>query len=169
MKLYEIDERIEEITALLEPDCNGELPINFIELCNKLDALEIERQKKLENVAKFVIADRKEAEAVKSEEQRLAARRKVLENKEKSLMDYLNNACGGKKTDLGIAALSYRKSERVVIGDFGRAFEYLNEKHRDCIRYGEPEISKTDVKALIAKGEKVPGVQIVQGISCSLR
>ena len=39
MKLYEIDERIEEITALLEPDCNGELPINFIELCNKLDAL----------------------------------------------------------------------------------------------------------------------------------
>lgn len=169
MKLYEIDERIEEITALLEPDCNGEIPINYIELCNKLDALEIERQKKLENVAKFVITVRKEAEAVKSEEQRLASRRKVLENKEKSLMDYLNNACGGKKTDLGIATLSYRKSERVVIGDFGRAFDYLNENHRDCIRYGEPEINKTDVKALIVKGEKVPGVQIVQAISCSLR
>ena len=170
MKLYEIDSSIEEICALLEPNENGELPENSEELFEKLKELEMERQKKLENVAKYVLNIRAEAAALKEEENRLSKRRKVLENKEKRLLMYLDNACQGQKTKLGIATLSYRKSERVEITDNTKAQEFLKSNgYEECIHYYPSEIYKDEVKELIAKGTEVPGVQIVSVLNASLR
>lgn len=170
MKLYEIDTAIDEICAVLEGDENGELPENCDELFEKLKDLEMERQQKLENVAKYVINTRAEAAALKEEESRLSKRRKVLENKEKRLLMYLDNACQGQKTKLGVATLSYRRSERVEITDNDKAQEFLKANgYEKCIHYYPSEIYKDGVKALIARGTDVPGVQIVSVLNASLR
>ncbi len=170
MKLYEIDTAIDEICALLEPNENGELPENCDELFERLNELEIERQQKLENVAKYVLNTRAEAAALKEEESRLSKRRKVLENKEKRLLGYLDNACQGQKTKLGVATLSYRKSERVEITDSEKAQEFLKSNgYESCIHYYPSEIYKDSVKALIVKGTEVPGVQILNVLNPSLK
>ncbi len=170
MKLYEIDTAILTILSFLEPDENGALPENCDELFEELKSLEMERQKKLENVAKYVLNVRSEVTALKEEESRLSKRRKVLENKEKRLLSYLDNACQGKKTDLGVATLSYRKSERVEISDNAKAQEFLKENgYEKCIHYYPSEIYKDEVKALIGKGTEVPGVEIVSVLNASLR
>jgi hypothetical protein len=170
MTLYEIDNSIADLLSKLEPDETGLLPENCDELFNQLQNLDMQRKQKLENVAKYVLNVRSEAAAVKAEEQRLASRRKVLENKEKSLMQYLDNACQGQKTDFGVATLSYRKSEKVAVSDYHRAIQFLSSNHySDCYRTFNPEIAKTEVKALIKSGTQVPGVEIVTGTSCSLR
>ena len=170
MRLYEIDTAIFDILSCLEPNENGELPENCDELFEKLKELEMERQKKLENVAKYVLNIRAEAKALKEEENRLSKRRKVLENKEKRLLQYLDNACQGQKTKLGIATLSYRRSERVEITDNAKAQEFLKSNgHEKCIHYYPSEIYKDEVKELIAKGTEVPGVQIVSVLNASLR
>ena len=170
MTLYDIDTSIADILAMLEPDETGLLPENCDELFAKLEELDLQRKTKLENVAKFVLNVRSEIASLKAEEQRLAGRRKVLENKEKSLMQYLDNACMGQKTNLGVATLSYRKSERVEVTDFHKAVQYLSSNHySDCIRTYDPEIAKKEVKALIDSGTVVPGIEIVTGRSCCLR
>lgn len=170
MTLYEIDTSISNLLAQLEPDENGMLPENCDELFEQLQNLDMQRQKKLENVAKYTLNIRSEIASLKEEEKRLAERRKVLENKEKHLMQYLDNACGGLKTDLGIATLSYRKTERVEVTDYHKAIQFLaGNHHSQCIRVFDPEISKTEVKELIRTGIEVPGIEIVKSTSCSLR
>ncbi len=170
MTLYEIDSGIMDILALLEPDPEtGLMPDNWEELSEKLDQLGMQRQQKLENVARYVLNIRADIASLKAEENRLEKRRKVLENKQDSLMRYLETACAGQKTNLGIATLSYRKSERVEVFNEKEARLFLEKEHSNCLKFSEPEISKTEVKNLIKSGVEVPGVAIVAGQSCTLK
>ena len=170
MKLYEIDEKISEVIALLEPDETGMLPANWEEIAKQLDELEMMRQQKLRSVAQYVMNIRSDQTALKAEEKRLAERRKSLENRENLLLDWLNRACGGQKTDLGIATLCYRKTERVVLDDENKARAFLADNHHmECLRYVPAEISKKELKELIKSGVEVPGASVQEGLSCSLR
>ncbi len=170
MTLYEIDSGIMEVLALLEPDPDtGLMPDNWEELEQKLDELGMQRQQKLENVARFVLNVRADIASLKAEEERLAKRRKVMENKQDSLMRYLYMACNGQKTNLGIATISYRKSERVEVFNEKEARLFLEKEHSNCLKFSEPEISKSEVKNLIKSGVEIPGVAIVAGQSCSLK
>lgn len=171
MKLYEIDSAISEVLTLLEPDPQtGLMPENLEDLARKLDELGVQRQQKLEGVARYVLNVRSDISALKDEETRLATRRKVLENKEKSLLAYIDHACNGQKTELGIATVCYRKSEKVVISDEVAARGFLADNHySQCLRYIPAEISKADLKALIKTGVEVPGASLQMGTSCSLR
>lgn len=171
MTLYEINSKVMEILTLMEPDPEtGLMPENWEELAKRLDELGLQRQQKLEGVARYVMNVRSDISALKAEESRLAARRKVLENKEKSLLSYLDHACNAQKTDLGIATVCYRKSEKVVISDEVAARGFLADNHySQCLRYIPAEISKSDLKELIKRGVEVPGASLKTGLSCSLR
>ena len=86
------------------------------------------------------------------------------------LLDYLDRACDGQKTDLGIATVAYRRTEKVLITNPNQTIAFLEQNgHSDCIRYQDPEISKSELKALIKAGTAVPGASIQEGLSCSLR
>ena len=170
MKLYEIDQQIMETLSLLEPDETGLLPANWEELERKLDELGMLRQQKLRNVAAYILNIRADQTALKTEEKRLAERRKSLENKEDLLLNYLDRACDGQKTDLGIATVAYRRTEKIMITDPIQTIAFLRQNgHSDCIRYQDPEISKSELKALIKAGTVVPGASVQEGLSCSLR
>jgi len=171
MTLYEIDSKVMEILSLLEPDpITGQMPDNWEEMARKLDELGLQRQQKLEGVARYVLNVRSDIASLKVEEERLSKRRKVLENKESSLVGYLDHACQGQKTNLDVATVSYRKSEKVVVSDEGAARKFfIDNHHMDCLRVFEPEIAKSEVKALIKSGVAVPGVSVQESLSCSFR
>ena len=173
MKLYEINQQIEELMALFDVDEEtGEVAENLDneEIMARLADLNMERQAVLEYLAKMVLNLRSEAAAVKAEEQRLRSRRIALERKEDRIMKILDRECNGQKTSLGVATVSYRKTSRVDVFDAAAAIQWLEEnEHLECLRISAPEIAKTETKKLLNSGVNVPGVEILEDMSCSLR
>lgn len=171
MKLYEIDLALENLLLQIEPDPEtGEIPMNYDEICEQINALSIERTRILEYLAKLVLNTRSDITSLKAEEKRLHDRRSSLEKKEERLMEILDRECGGQKTDCGVATVSYRKTTKVDITDNVSALHWLEDNgHDDFIRYSDPEISKSDVKRLLTNGTEIPGITLKNDYSCSLR
>ena len=170
MKLYEVNQQLEELLAKLEPDAEtGEILADDDSIFAEIDALQMERKSILEYLAKLVLNSRAEESALKEEEKRLAERRKRIEKKEDRLLSILDRECGGENTDCGVATMYYRKTTRVDVTDYDKALVWLQNNHEDFIRYSRPEISKTDVKKLLNGGTEIPGVSLVHDLSHSLR
>ena len=170
MKLYEINESIASVMDKLEVDPDTGEITNSESVLAELDGLSQQRQEVLEWIAKEILNGRAEAEMLKTEEQRLKARRSAIEKKEEKLMSVLERECGGKKTNLGVATLSYRKTTKTIVYDDLLAIKFLEETERTyCLKYAKPEVRKTEVKALINSGTEVPGVSIVNDVSVSLK
>ena len=171
MKLYEVNQQIEDLMVQLEPDPEtGEIPANEDELIEQINALAMKREDILQYLAKLVLNTKASVQALKAEEKRLSDRRKRMENKQDRLIAILDRECGGQKTDLGVATLCYRKSTHVEITDKNAALCWLQHMgHQDCYRIPEPEISKLNVGRLLDAGEQVDGVERVTSTSCYLR
>lgn len=171
MHLYEINSEIALLLQQLEVDPEtGEILASSDEIIQQLNALDMERSRILEYLAKVVIETRAEAAALKAEEERLAERRRRFERREERLMQVLDRECNGVKTDLGVATLRYRQNTRVDVQDAARAINWLKRhKFKDCIRVKEPEVDKTAVRRLLADGSTIPGIALVTSQSCSLK
>ena len=108
MNLYEIDKAIAE---LADPE-TGE--INDFE---ELDALLMERDKKIENVALWVKNLKADADAYKAEKDAFAEREKQAKAKAESLSKWLDKALDGQKFSTTRCAVSFRKAAAVEITD----------------------------------------------------
>lgn len=170
MHLYEINMEIALLMQQLEVDEEtGEILTSSEDILQQLNALDMERSRILEYLAKVVLDTRAESAALKAEE-RLAKRRRVCEHREERLIEVLDRECNGQKTDLGIATLRYRATSRVEVSDAAKAISWLRRhKYRDCIRVKEPEVDKTAVRRLLTDGSTIPGIALVTGQSCSLK
>lgn len=169
MKLYEVNQAIEDIFERMVDPETGEI-IGDDALMEELGALQMERSRILEYLAKLVLNNKASIESIKEEERRLRERRGTLERKTEKIMEILDRECAGQKTDCGVATFCYRKTARVEVSDLDTAVAWLDENgHKDCYRIPAPEISKTEVKRLLTAGSEVPGVELVQDYSCSLR
>lgn len=169
MKLYEVNQAIEDIFGLLVDPETGEV-IPDESLMAQLESLQMERSRILEYLAKLVLNTRSQVSGLKEEEKRLKERRAMLERKDERLMSILDRECHGEKTDCGVATVCYRKTTKVDVSDNATAISWLMENgHPQCYKVPAPEISKTEVKKLLTAGTEVPGVTLVQDYSCSLR
>lgn len=171
MKLYEINEAVETLLSALTVDPEtGEVPADADEVIAQLDALAMEKRAVLEYLAKVVLNLRADQAAIKAEEARLKDRRERAERREASVMTILDRECAGEKTDLGVATVSYRTSEATEISSEADARTWLMaEGYDDCLKYAEPTINKTALKALIKSGVKVPGACVTKRTNCSLK
>ena len=171
MHLYEINTEIALLMQQLEVDEEtGEILTSSEDILQQLNALDMERSRILEYLAKVVLDTRAEAAALKAEEERLAKHRRIYERREERLIEVLDRECNGQKTDLGIATLRYRATSRVEVSDPAKAISWLRRhKYRDCIRVKEPEVDKTAVRRLLTGGNTIPGIALVTGQSCSLK
>ena len=153
MKLYEIDEAIlecvdKETGEIIDPE--------------KLDALQMEREAKIEGVALWKKDLDAEAKAIREEEVKLADRRRVLENRANGLKGYLQHALGGQKFSTPRVAISYRKGESVSI--------YDAEKLPLCyMRQKDPEPDKKFIKEALKAGKEVPGAELVESTSIQIK
>ena len=159
MKLYEIDSAILECIDLE----TGEIIDT-----ERLDALNMERDAKIENVVCWIKDLKAEAEAIKAEKQKLAERQKVAENKAESLKKWLAYALDGKKFSTAKCAVSFRNTESVEITPEG--LEALMKEHDELLTYKAPEPNKTAIKNAIKNdGLNVAGVQLVQNVSTIIK
>lgn len=144
MTLYEIDQRIMEC-------CDPETGEILDE--QRLDDLQIARDTKIENIALWIKNLKSDKEALKAEKESFAQRQKATENRIESLTRYLETALNGEKFKTPKVAITYRKSEQIVITDGVQ----LDDQY---LRYREPEPDKTAIKEAIKSGVEIDGVSL---------
>lgn len=178
MRLYEINAEFARLQERVEWD--GERYIDLDtgeimtdeELDRLFEELGMAKDEILRWLAKSVINDRAEAEAIKAEEKRLKERRERFEKRAERFEDIIRRECGGVTTDLGVATMAYRKSQAVEFKDedIPDILAWLEEHdHTEAIKYIEPEVRKTELKKIIKSGEKVPYAAIVDRVNGKLK
>lgn len=144
MTLYEINNAILDLV-----NEDGEIA-DFEEF----DKLQLEREKKLENVACYIKNLNAEAAAIKAEEDALNKRRTAAENKVQSLKCYLDHALQGDNFKTSKVLVGYRNSTQCVVDE--SFIEWANKNADHLLRYKQPEPNKTAIKECIVNGELVP-------------
>lgn len=160
MKLYELTEiykNIEEIMS--DEDANVET------LEKALKEVEDGIENKAENIAKLIRHIDSDIDALRAEEKRLAQRRRALENKKKSIKDYLEmqlKAMEIDKVKTPLFTVSIQKnppSVRIIDED---------KIPEDYLRYTK-SISRRDVLQALKDGEEIPGAELKQTRSLRIR
>lgn len=153
MTLFEIDGKIMDC---VDPE-TGEI-VNE----EMLDALNMERNAKVENICLWIKNLKAEAEALKAEKDAFAQRQKTAENKLNSLKRYISAYLEGTPFKTARVAVSFRKTESVEIAD-GTILpdEYL--------RFKQPEPDKAALKAALKNGMAIDGVSLVTDKSITIK
>ena len=155
MTLYDIEAEI--------MDCIDQETGEIIDI-DRLNALEMERDRKISNVACWIKDLKAEAEAIKAEKQALDKRQKAAENKAESLKTWLSGILQGEKFKDSRCAISYRKSERV---DFADNFNF--DTLPDYMKKVTIEPKKTEIKEFLKGGGEIEGVRIEENTSMTIK
>lgn len=169
MTLYDIDAQIAALDGAAEDDMlideeTGEL----VSVAQALDALRMEREAKLENVACWVKNLSAEADAIREEEIRLVKRRKTAETKAANLKAWLLAAMTREdgttdKLKTGRVAVSVKRNPpSTVVDDALLPSTYKVAK----ITY---QANKDLIKRELLAGGEVPGAHLEYGRSVIIK
>ena len=169
MTLYDIDAQIAALDGAAEDDMlidaeTGEL----LSVAQALDALRMEREAKLENVACWVKNLSAEADAIREEENRLLKRRKAAETKAANLKSWLLAAMTREdgttdKLKTGRVAISVKRNPpSTVVDDALLPSTYKVAK----ITY---QANKELIKRELLAGGEVPGAHLEYGRSVVIK
>ena len=160
MTLYDIDAQIAALEDAAEDDMlideeTGEL----VSVAQALDALHMEREAKLENVACWVKNLYAEVEAIREEENRLFKRRKAAEKKAENLKAWMLAAMTREdgatdKIKTGRVSISVRRNPPTTICDD----ELLPWAYKTVKQVIMPD--KAAIKAALLAGQEVPGAHL---------
>jgi len=158
MKLYEIEEQINELFNEAEIDEEtGEVTINY----EKLEALNIEKNVKVENIIKYYLDLNGDIAKFKSEIVSLGNKKRTLENKQKSIKEFLDKIHQGQKAVYGTHNINYRNSEKLQ----GEDIDVLPD---DCVKTEIKPIA-SEIKARIKSGELFEGWSIVKNQNIQIK
>ena len=151
--LYDIDQ---EILACVDQDTGEILDTE------KLDALQMERERKLEGVALWIKDMKAEASAVKEEADKLNARKKALENKMEGLKAWLLMALDGEKLKTPRCNVYQTHNQRVAVADEAKLISFLQtlEKPEKFLRFKDPELKRDEIKKALKDGTIIPGAEL---------
>lgn len=127
-----------------------------------LDALQMERDKKIESIACQIKNLNADAEAIKTEMEALMVRRKRAERKSEWLRDYLSANLNGEKFKSAKCEIKYIKSQPLEIEDEASFRNWALTNHPDFLTIQEPKINKNEVKCCLKNGEDIPGASLVE-------
>jgi len=143
--LYEIDQEILECVdmetgEIIDPE--------------KLTALQMERERKLEGVALWVKDLNYEAQMIKEEADKLTARKKALDNKITGLKNWLLWALDGEKLKTPRCSVYQTHSQKVVIDDEKALIDMfmMSPSGEKFLRMKDPEIDKNALKDSMKQG-----------------
>ena len=149
--LYEIDQ---EIMDCVDMDTGEILDVE------RLNALQMERERKLEGVALWIKDLNAEAEAVKAEADKLTARKKSLDNKVASLKRWLLYALDGEKLKTARCNVYQTHSTRLNVIDEQSVVNWIQthcKEPEQFLKFSLPEIRKDALKAEVKNGAEIPG------------
>ena len=151
--LYEIDQEI--------LDC-VDMETGEILDTEKLDALQMERERKLEGVALWIKDMKAEAAAVKEEADKLTARKKALENKMEGLKAWLLMALDGEKLKTPRCNVYQTHNQRVAVADEAKLISFLQtlEEPEKFLRFKDPELKRDEIKKALKDGTIIPGAEL---------
>ena len=162
MNLFAIDEAIEKAFALAVDPETGEIDPKRMGL---LEALHMERDKKIENIACLIKNLKADAQALKAEKDAFAKRQKQAENKAEALSNYLMSALNGEKFSSNRCSVSFRHTQKVALDEGVTIYDI--DTH--FVRMKEPELDKAAVKKAIEDGTHIAGVHMEDGLSMTIR
>lgn len=160
--LFELDA---EITACVKLDGREEFvntETGEIIDTAALDELKMERDKKIRNIACWI-------KNLESDEKQLAEQEKIFhdrkiaaKNKKEQLKSYLASFLRGKNWDNKEVQIRWRKSEAVEVTDMKKLSSYY-------LRFKDPEVNKTLLKADLKAGVVLPGAELVTKNNMSVK
>lgn len=148
MRLYDILDAIEECVDRE----TGEI-IDF----NRLEDLQMERDKKIENIACWIKDLVAEAKAIKEERIALANRQIAAERKAASLKSYLATCLAGERFKSARCAVSFHKSKHLEIADGAN----IPAEFVKTVR----SVDKAGLTKAIKDGAAIDGVNLVESTS----
>ena len=170
MTLYDIDAQIAALDVAAEDDMlideeTGEL----ISVAQALDALRMEREAKLENVACWVKNLSAESDAIREEENRLVKRRKAAETKAANLKAWLLASMTHEdgttdKLKTGRVVVSVKRNPPSTVVDDEALLPWKYKTVKEIV-----EQDKAAIKAAILSGEEVPGAHLEYGRSVVIK
>lgn len=152
--LYEIDKAI--------TDCVDQETGEIIDIAS-LNALQIERTLKVENVALWIKNLESDALAFKAEKEAFEEREKRAAKKVEGLKQWLAFALNGQQFSTKRCEISFRRSERVVVNDETLLPPTLRNQR---IEYTP---NKVAIKELLKSGVEVAGCQLVEKINPTIK
>ena len=128
----------------------------------KLDALQMEREDKLEGVALWIKDLRAEAWAVKEEADKLLARKRALDNKIAALKSWLLIALDGQKLKTPRCSVYYTHTPKLSVEDEEKLIGFLKtlDEPERFLRFKEPELKRDDIKKALKDGTIIPGASL---------
>ena len=161
LSLYEIDRALE---ALVDEE-TGEIK-DF----DAFEDLQMERDKKIENVACWTKNLDAEAKAIRAEELSLAERRKSLEKKRERLMEYLDRALDGNPFKSAKCSVTFRKSTRVEITNMEELVHWcVTNGHDGLVQYSAPSVAKSDISSLLKTGLAIDGAELATSTNVGVK
>ena len=157
MKIYPVNEQIEELIASSIDEESGELLIPDEELQKKIEEIQIDFDDKIVDLRNEYINLTAEAEALKAEKQKLALRQSRAEKQAERLKRWIAWLLKGEKFQKDAVRISYRRSEEVVFDDDNQRqfIEWADKNFPSLLSYKQPEPSKTEIKKAIKDGLEV--------------
>lgn len=149
MKLYELNALIDGFELEVDEE-TGEI-LN----AEELDALEMERDEKIENIALWIKNLSAEVDAYKKEKESFQKKQKTAEAKIERLRNYLDFALAGSKFKTDRVQISYRKSESVILSN-----NFIDDCDLRFLIPQEPKVDKLAVKKALKDGEKIAGAML---------
>lgn len=179
MKLYELTNDFQRLFDSLEDMTeNAELTAEEKSEAEKvwfdtLECVEAEFTDKAENVAAYVKVLSSEAKMLEAEEKALKARREQKIKQAESLKAYLMNSMQRvnlNKIEGVMAKISITKGrESTEITDPKAFVEWAKVNDDSLLKYKDPDISKTAVKAAIEAGREIPYAAVVRRPGLTIR
>lgn len=159
MKLYELAQQYNQLIELGEE-------LDAITFRDTLESIQEEIDDKVENTVKLMRSFQGDVEAIKSEEKRLADRRRSIENRIESIKEYLRN-------EMEIAGIDKvkRPTLTVSIANNPPSVEIADESLIPT-DFMVPQPDRIDKKALLValkEGESIDGCSIKQTRSVRIR
>ena len=153
MNLYEIDARIMQAFESAVDEETGEIVDTGAYAA--MNALEVAKEDKVENILLWIKNLDADAESLKKEKMAFADRQSRAERKVESLRKYVAGFLAGEKFQTSRVAVSWKRSTSAeYTGD-------LEKLPDDCARV-KKELNKTALKERLLKEEKIPGARLVK-------
>lgn len=163
MNLFQIEEAITNCVKLDDREDYIDVSTGEIIDVQALDALKMEKEKKLRNIGCWVLNLKAEEQAIADQIKKFTARKQAIHNKIESLQNYTAAALNGEPWKCTECEYKWRMTESVQFnGDIKSVpVEYLRLK--------EPELDKTKVKKALKSGVVIAGCTLEKHNSMSIK
>lgn len=170
MTLYEIDDIVKRCFRL---DTGEAVDTDTGEIFDGtyLDNLEMDRDRKIRNIALWIKNLESDAEQLKAEAAAMNKRRTAKVNKANSLRKYLQKILDGEKVEQTEFKIGYRTTkDKVVFDDLSKVPGALFKSVMNFTpAEREKMVIKSEIKRMIKEGIHVPGAHLEDSVSMQIK